>query len=63
MQNNLREFAAHLRNAPTDKEAERIVRIMVQRVAKTCPIHILVQIGQCLIDCRKAELRGEAEQN
>jgi hypothetical protein len=61
--NNLREFAQYVRSAPTDKGAERIVRTMLERVAKSCPMEVLVQLAQCLIDCRKFELRNEAEQN
>lgn len=63
MRNRLREFAEHVRNAPTDEQAERVVRIMIARVAKSCPMDILVQLGLCLIECRQSELRNEAEQN
>ncbi len=61
MLDRLKEFAEALRNAPTDKRAEKIVRYMVEEVAKDCPKHVLVQLGQCLIDCRKDELRSEAD--
>ena len=63
MPNRLKEFAEHLRKAPTDNKSERIVRIMIEEVAKDCPMHILVQLGQSIVDCRKAEVRDEAERN
>lgn len=63
MADRLSEFAEHVRTAPDDKQAEKVVRCMVEEVAKNCPIHLLVQIGQCIVECRKAELRNEAEMN
>jgi len=63
MRDNLGIFTESLRNAPTDKKAETFVRMMLERFAKNCPMHVLVQLGQCVIDCRKSELRNEAEQN
>jgi hypothetical protein len=63
MRDYLRNFAENLRNAPTDKKAEKLVRYMVEEVVKDCPIHVLVQLGQCLIDCRKNELHSDAERN
>jgi hypothetical protein len=60
---HLREFAEQVRSASTDKQSERIVRIMIKEVAEDCPTEVLVQIGQCIIDFRKSELRGEAERN
>ncbi len=63
MRDNLRIFAENLRNASTDKKAEKLVRYMVEEVAKDCPMHVLIQLGQCIIDCRKNELRSEAERN
>jgi hypothetical protein len=61
--NHLNEFAENLRQAPSDKIAERIVRCMVEEVGKDCPVYLLVQLGQCIIDCRKSELRDEAARN
>ena len=50
-------------SAPTDKKAEAFLRDLIADVAKDCPIHALVHIGQCLVDIRKSELRDEAERN
>ena len=63
MQNNLREFSEHVRNALTNERSERIVRVMLEKTAQNGPLHVLVQLGQCLVDCRKSELRSDAEQN
>lgn len=63
MRDRLSEFAGHLKRAPIDKKAERIVRIMVEEVAKDCPMHVLVALGQSLVDSRKSELRNEADRN
>jgi hypothetical protein len=63
MRDNLDTFTECVRNAPTNKKAEEFVRMMLVKFAKNCPMHVLVQLGQCVIDCRKSELRHEAEQN
>lgn len=63
MNTNLDTFTQCVRNAPTSPKAEEFVRMMLVKFAKNCPMHVLVQLGQCVIDCRKAELRSEAEQN
>jgi len=63
MRNRLKEFAEQLLKAPTDERAERIVRLMIEELAKDCPMHVLVCIGQSIIDCRQEELRDEAERN
>jgi hypothetical protein len=60
---SVEQFAEYVRNAPGDRQAEQIVRIMLEKVAKNCPVHILVQLGNCLVACRKSELRNEAEKN
>jgi hypothetical protein len=59
----LPEFERYVRAAPTDAESERIVRTMLGRFAKSCPMDVLVQLAQCVIDCRRAELRDEAGRN
>jgi hypothetical protein len=59
----LAEFANYLSAAPADEKAEWVVRTMLGKVAQNCPMGVLLQLGQCLIDCRRSELRGEAEQN
>lgn len=61
--NKVQEFQKHVKMAATDAQSEEIVRVMLERVAKTCPMHVLVQLGQCLVDCRRSELRDEAERN
>jgi hypothetical protein len=60
---NLSLFAEHVRNAPSDEHAERVVRLMIGNVATNCPMGLLLQLAQCVIDYRKTELRGEAELN
>lgn len=60
MRDHLAEFAESVRKAPTDKFSEDVVRLMLEEVAKDCPMHVLVRLGQCLVGCRKSEL---AEQN
>lgn len=63
MNGRLGDFLANLRDAPTDKQAEKIVRYMLEEVAKDCPMPLLVQLGQCIADYRKSEIRDEAERN
>jgi hypothetical protein len=63
MRNRLKEFAEHLRKAHENQRSERIVRAIIQEIAIDCPMHVLVHIGQSIIDCRKSELRDDAEQN
>jgi pheromone shutdown protein TraB len=63
MQKNLREFSEHVRKALVDERSERIVRVMLEKTAQSGPLHVVAQLGQCLVDCRKSELRSEAEQN
>lgn len=63
MPDNLQTFTECVRNVATSKKAEQFVRMMLERFARTCPVHVLAQLGQCIIDCRKSDLRSEAEQN
>jgi hypothetical protein len=63
MRNNLDTFTQAVLNAPHLPEAEEHVRTKLEKFAKSCPMHVLVQLGQCVIDCRKEELRQEAERN
>lgn len=60
---NLDTFTECVHNAATSAKAEEHIRLMLARFAKSCPMHVLVQLGQCLIDCRKSELRQEVERN
>ena len=59
----LDEFKQYLNNAKTNVKAEKIVRLMIEEVAKNCPIDVLIRLGECIIDCRKIELRNELERN
>ena len=63
MNANLRKFEESIRKAPTSKWDESVVRHMIQGMAKACPIDTLVQLGQALVDIRKAELRAAGERN
>ncbi len=45
MRDNLGIFTESVRRAPTDKKAEKFVRDMLERFAKNCPMHVLVQLG------------------
>lgn len=63
MRDRVREFEQSVEKAPTDEGAERIVRIMLEEVAKDCPMHVLVHLGQSLVECRRREQREEATKN
>jgi hypothetical protein len=63
MSENLRAFAKSVEMAPVDEHSEDVVRFMLRGVAEDCPMHVLVQLGQCLVDIRRSELRSEAEKN
>jgi RecB family exonuclease len=60
---NIRAFQELVRRAPTDARAEQSVRGMLRGCADSCPMDVLVQLGQCLVDARTSELRFEAESN
>jgi hypothetical protein len=60
---NLTAFAAHVHAAPADEKSEWVVRAMLEGTAQNCPMDVLVRLGECLVECRKSELRGEAESN
>ncbi len=60
---NLDMFAECVKNAPTVKKAEEHVRMMLERFARNAPAHVIVRLGECIIDIRKSELREEAERN
>lgn len=57
------EFARQLRDAPTDKISERVVRGMVKSVVADCSVALVVQLGQVILDYRLAEIRDQAERN
>jgi hypothetical protein len=52
-----------IEDAPREPASEKYVRGVLGRVAKNCPVEILVRIGQFVADIRRSELRDEAEQN
>lgn len=60
---NLAAFQEHVRLAPTDAHSESVVRNMLEKAAAHCPVGMLVRLGQCLADCRRAELQSEAGSN
>jgi hypothetical protein len=59
----LRVFEELVRTAPVNEKSERFVRDMISGIAWSCPIQVLVQLAQCVIDSRQAELRDEASRN
>ncbi len=63
MTDHLDEFVKYLHDAATDGWAERIVRLSIEHAARNCPVDVLVQIGQCVVECRRDELREDAERN
>ena len=63
MRDRLQKFAESVKLAPTDKRSERIVRCMLEEVAKDCPMEVLIHLGKALIEYRKSELRIERERN
>jgi len=63
MADKTREFAEQLRKAPSDPFCERVVRHMVMNVAKDCAMPLLIQLGQCILDYRLAEIRDEVARN
>ena len=62
-ESNIRGFEELVRLARSDERAERAVRNMLRGCADSCPVDVLVQLGECLIDARKSELRADAELN
>jgi hypothetical protein len=63
MRDHLGEFVEHVRLAPTEEHSERMVRGMLEEVARDCPMGLLVRLGQCIVNYRTSELRAEAERN
>lgn len=60
---NLRLFADKVRSIATDPEAESFVRGMLSRIAKSCPLEVLARLGECLVECRRDEIRDESQLN
>jgi hypothetical protein len=63
MRDRLAEFSRQVSFARFDKESERIVRCILEEVAKDCPLPLILELAGVVIDYRKRELRIEAEQN
>jgi hypothetical protein len=62
-QTNVNDFQAILGLAATDERAEKFVRGMIRRSADSCPIDVLLRLGQSLVEARRSELRSHALQN
>ncbi len=62
-QTMLHDFQTILEMAATDERAEEFVRGMIRRSADSCPINVLVRLGECLADARRSELRADAQRN
>lgn len=62
-QENLRKFAEFVQNVPSDENSEEFVRDFLSGYARSCPMNLLVQLAQNVIDYRKSELKNEAERN
>jgi hypothetical protein len=60
---NVRVFQELVQRAPTDTRAEQSVRGMLRGCADSCPMDVLIKLGQCLVDARSSELSAEAESN
>jgi hypothetical protein len=62
-QDNLSVFETIVERIQFDKSAERSVRAMLKGCADSCPVEVLMQLGQSLLDARRAEMRSQAETN
>lgn len=57
------EFLEQLKKAPTDPQCERIVRYMLEEIAKDGPLWVVIALGHKLVEIRKDEMHEEAERN
>ncbi len=57
---NLMQFEEHVGRVRDDEYSERFVRTMLKRVALSCPLHVLSQLGEKLAEIRRLELEQEA---
>ncbi len=55
MAKHAKEFAGHVYLCRTIKQSERVVRIMLEEVAKDCPLTILEKLGWCLVTAIREE--------
>jgi hypothetical protein len=62
-EDNLTMFQKIVKRVQFDKSAERSVRAMLKGCADSCPVEVLMQLGQSLLDARRSEIRGQAEAN
>lgn len=60
---NLAAFRNILAKVRESKEAEEFVRTMVGKCARSCPVDLLEQLGQCVVEKRRDELHRAAEMN
>ncbi len=60
MNENLRNFQEIIRRAKSDTDAERFVRQMLRGAADRAPLEAILELGQCLVDVRKHEMRADA---
>ncbi len=60
---NLTLFQAIVQRVGIDKSAERSVRAILKGCAESCPIDVLVHLGDALVDARRREIHNDAELN
>jgi hypothetical protein len=60
---NLAILTKFVEEAPREPAAEEFVRGFVGRAAKSCPMDVLVRIGQLIVDIRRSQLHGDVERN
>jgi hypothetical protein len=60
---NVATFQQIVERVQFDKNAERSVRAMLKGCAESCPVEVLMQLGQSLLDARRSEMRAQAEAN
>ena len=44
--------------APTDEGAEHLTRKRLSKIVLQCPLPLLVELAECVIRFRRAELKG-----
>jgi hypothetical protein len=62
-EDNLAVFQQIVQRVELDQSAERSVRAMLKACADDCPVEVLRQLGQSLLDARRSELRALVEAN
>lgn len=60
---NLSAMRDKIARIEDDPKAERFLRVMVAKVAGSCPVKVLKHLAECVASCRADELRSEAERN